>query len=179
MLLYFHYSGERGNMGWQSHYESPLGPMTLYSEDGKSLWGLWFDGQAYDKSLMDQVEGVDEREFPVFRKTKEWLNIYFQGKDPGWLPELVLTGSPFRKMVAEEMMKIPFGKTVTYGEISLAISKKQGRKSSPRAVGGAVGHNPISLIIPCHRVIGINGKLTGYAGGLNRKTALLKNEGMM
>lgn len=166
-------------MGWESHYESPLGPMTLYSEDGKRLFGLWFDGQVYDKSLMGQTEGAKEEEIPVFRKTKEWLDIYFKGENPGWMPKLALTGSPFRKMVAEEMMKIPFGKTVTYGEISLAILKKQGRKSSPRAVGGAVGRNPISIIIPCHRVMGAGGKLTGYAGGLERKTALLKNEGIM
>lgn len=158
-------------------YESPIGPITLAS-DGEAITGLWFDGQKYDRDILRGRE-AEETELPVFGEARKWLNIYFSGKDPGFTPALHLSGSPFRQMVGEIMLTIPFGKTMTYGEIAKEVARKTGReRMSAQAVGGAVGHNPISVIVPCHRVVGTNGSLTGYAGGVSRKEFLLKNEGI-
>lgn len=160
-------------------YDSPLGTMTMYSEDGEKLYALWFDRQKYDRSLMDEAEQPVEREMPVFLRTKEWLDLYFEGKDPGFLPPLELTGSDFRRMVSREMLKIPFGQTTTYGRIAETVAEKTGKdRVSAQAVGGAVGHNPLTIIVPCHRVVGKNGSLTGYAGGIDKKIKLLQNEGV-
>ncbi len=166
----------REYMQYTSHYDSPLGGITLGS-DGEALTGLWFDGQKY---FADTLEiGHEERELPIFARTKKWLDIYFSGKAPDFRPPLNMICSDFRKSVWEIMLKIPYGHTMTYGEIAEKIAARRGLKQmSAQAVGGAVGHNSISLIIPCHRVVGTNGSLTGYAGGIDKKIWLLEHEGV-
>ena len=156
-------------------YVSPLGGITLAS-DGENLTGLWFDGQKYFADNMPEQN--EEHDLPIFAQTKQWLDIYFSGKEPDFTPPLSLTGiSPFRKRVWEILLTIPYGRTSTYGEIAKQIAAETGKHISAQAVGGAVGHNSISLIIPCHRVVGASGSLTGYAGGVNKKLTLLKMEG--
>ena len=162
-------------MNYTLHYTSPFGGITLAS-DGEALTGLWFDGQQYFPNLYGNETGKNS--LPVFVQTKEWLDIYFTGRDPGFTPPIKLLTTQFRREVCEIMLAIPFGSTSTYGEIAAIISERRGGgKMSAQAVGGAVGHNPISLIIPCHRVIGNDGSLTGYAGGTELKRKLLKMEG--
>ena len=161
-----------------SHYRSPIGDVTLAS-DGENLTGLWFDGQKYDR---DTIRGMElaEKDLPVFSSAKKWLGIYFSGKIPGFTPPLKVEGSAFRKMVSDVMREIPFGRSMTYGEIARKVAQRTDRKSlSAQAVGVAVGRNPISLIIPCHRVLGREGKLSGYAGGIERKVFLLELEGIL
>ncbi len=161
-------------MHYTGKYTSPLGMITLAS-DGENLTGLWFDGQKYFAANLPEKHA--EKDLPVFALTRKWLDIYFAGIAPDFTPPLSMTGiSVFRKRVWEIMLQIPFGKTTTYGIIAKQIEKETGRKVSAQAVGGAVGHNNISLIIPCHRVVGTNGNLTGYAGGTDKKLALLKLE---
>ncbi len=156
------------------HYPSPLGEITLAS-DGDALTGLWFDGQKYFGSTLSGECG--ERSLPVFDQAADWLDIYFSGRAPDFIPPLNPQGTPFRRSVWEILLTIPFGRTVTYGEIAAELAMQKGSPSmSAQAVGGAVGHNPISLIIPCHRVVGADGSLTGYAGGLEKKEWLLKME---
>ena len=152
-----------------THYASPLGPILL-AADETGLTGLWFEAQKYFPSFL----GVDyqEKETPVLTETVRWLDVYFSGKDPGFLPPLHPQGSPFRQTVWDILLTIPRGQTMTYGEIARRLGVR-----SAQAVGGAVGHNPISILIPCHRVVGSDGSLTGYAGGLDRKTRLLQLEG--
>lgn len=155
-------------------YSSPLGPMTLAS-NGDALTGLWFDGQ--DHFGVDLAAECIEKELPVFEQTISWLDIYFSGTAPGFVPPLNLSASHFRRRVWEILLTIPFGETMTYGQIARIVAEKNGlRRMSAQAVGGAVGYNPVSLIIPCHRVIGSDGSLTGYAGGLERKKWLLRME---
>ena len=118
-----------------------------------------------------------EQETPVLAEAKRWLDIYFTAKEPDFLPPLHPTGSEFRKAVWEILLQLPYGQTTTYGEIARQLAKKQGlARMSAQAVGGAVGHNEISIIIPCHRVVGTNGSLTGYAGGIHKKEQLLELE---
>ena len=156
------------------HYHSPLGGITV-SSNGKEITGLWFDGQKYFGNTLSN--DYEEKSLPVFEKTKMWLDIYFSGKDPDFKPPLEMDTTPFRKSVWEIMLTIPYGQTMTYGEIADKIAKQRGlAKMSAQAVGGAVGHNSISLIIPCHRVVGTNGSLTGYAGGIDKKVQLLTME---
>lgn len=157
------------------HYTSPLGNITL-SSNGTALTGLWFDGQKYECATLSPLH--EEKFLPIFQQTCDWLDLYFSGKIPEFTPLLSMkNASPFRKAVWEILLSIPYGQTMTYGEIARIIASKKGTASmSAQAVGGAVGHNPISLIIPCHRVIGTNGSLTGYAGGLDRKLQLLHME---
>ncbi len=158
------------------HYDSPLGGITL-SSDGEALTGLWFDGQKYFADCLDTEH--QQAELPVFEDTKHWLDIYFSGREPDFTPALNMKTTPFRKAVWEVMLSIPYGQTMTYGEIAAEIARKRGLESmSAQAVGGAVGHNSISIIIPCHRVVGSGGSLTGYAGGLDKKLALLELEGV-
>lgn len=161
-------------MVYTYHYNSPLGGITMASE-GTALIGLWFDGQKY---FADSITGeYTEKSLPIFDETAKWLDIYFSGKEPDFTPPLMMKTTPFRKAVWEVMLTIPYGKTMTYGEIANKIAEKKGiAKMSAQAVGGAVGHNSISLIIPCHRVVGTNGSLTGYAGGIDKKVQLLKLE---
>ena len=161
-------------MVYTTQYASPLGAITLACDDA-AIIGLWFNGQRYfGNSLPKQLV---EKEQPLLQDTKRWLDIYFSGRAPDFLPPLRYDSTPFRKAVCEIMLTIPYGKTMTYGEIAAAIAKQQGlSKMSAQAVGGAVGPNPISLIIPCHRVVGTNGSLTGYGGGIARKVKLLELE---
>lgn len=155
-------------------YRSPLGDITMAS-DGSALTGLWFDGQKYFGSgILKETLEYEEKELPVFKETVHWLDIYFEGKEPDFMPELSLKGTEFRREVWNILLEIPYGETITYGEIGRKIAKKKGLISmSAQAVGGAVGHNPISILVPCHRVVGADGKLTGYAGGVDKKLALL------
>ena len=149
------------------------------SSDGVVLTGLWFAGTRDGHALRAGKSAEFNGDLPVFRETYRWLDIYFSGRDPGFTPPYRLVGAtPFREAVSREMLKIPFGATVTYGDIAVAIAKSHGlAKMSAQAVGQAVGWNPICLIIPCHRVIGSGGALTGYGGGLHNKVALLELEG--
>lgn len=161
-------------MQYTTHYTSPLGAITLAS-DGNAIIGLWFDGQRHDRSLLDCE--CQERDLPIFAEAVEWLDCYFAGKEPDFTPALALDCSSFRREVLEILKHIPYGQITTYGEVAKEIARKRGlQKMSAQAVGGAVGWNPISLIIPCHRVVGTGGNLTGYGGGIQRKLALLKLE---
>lgn len=161
-------------MIYTCHYDSPLGGITLTS-DGNALMGLWFDGEKYFADALSQAQ--EQNDLPVFSQTRRWLDEYFSGKDPGFTPPLSIEATPFRKAVWKILLTIPYGKTMTYGQIAEIIADQRGlAKMSAQAVGGAVGHNPISLIIPCHRVIGTDGSLTGYAGGLDKKEFLLRLE---
>ena len=163
-------------MNYIYHYKSPLGNITL-SSNGTELSGLWFDGQKYFGDTLPSE--IIEKNLPVFAETIRWLDLYFCGKDPGFTPPLITKSTAFRKQVWDILLSIPFGKTMSYGEIAAIIAKQKGiAKMSAQAVGGAVGHNPISLIIPCHRVIGTNNSLTGYAGGIDKKIKLLELEGI-
>ena len=161
-------------MDYTYHYTSPIGGITVAS-NGESLTGLWFDGQKYFASTLSQRHM--EKQLPVFDRTCEWLDLYFSGKSPDFIPPVFMYVSNFRRDVYEILMTIPFGETMTYKEVADLIAKKHRIISmSAQAVGGAIAHNPISLVIPCHRVIGTNGKLTGYAGGLDKKEWLLDME---
>lgn len=157
-------------------YDSPIGKMYFAADDGV-LIGAWIEGQKYfPESLLNEAEENDDLE--VFHKTKQWLNAYFAGKRPE-ISELNLSmrGSEFAKQVWNILCEIPYGETLTYGEIARKLAKMRGvERMSAQAIGGAVGHNPIAIIVPCHRVIGANGKLTGYAAGLDIKTKLLELE---
>ncbi len=161
-------------MTYIQHYQSPLGGILL-AADEEGLTGLWFDGQKYFGDTLPKE--CDEKYSPVLEQSARWLDIYFGGKAPDFTPPLCLRTTTFRRAVWEILLTIPFGKTMTYGEIAEKIAKQKGLpKMSAQAVGGAVGHNSISLIIPCHRVVGANGSLTGYAGGIGKKVQLLKLE---
>ena len=161
-------------MDYTYHYSSPIGGITMAS-NGESLTGLWFDGQKYFASTLSQRHM--EKQLPIFDRTCEWLDLYFSGKSPDFIPPVFMYVSNFRRDVYEILMTIPFGETMTYKEVADLIAKKHRIISmSAQAVGGAIAHNPISLVIPCHRVIGTNGKLTGYAGGLDKKEWLLDME---
>lgn len=155
-------------------YPSPIGIITL-SSNGTALTGLWFDGQKYFAQTLS--EPYEEKLLPVFEDTIKWLDTYFGGAVPDYTPELSVHSTPFRKAVYDILLTIPYGQTKTYGEIAEILAQQTGKKKmSSQAVGGAVGHNPISIIIPCHRVVGADGSLTGYTGGLKRKQFLLDIE---
>ncbi|MCR4765005.1 MAG: methylated-DNA--[protein]-cysteine S-methyltransferase [Bacteroidaceae bacterium] len=156
------------NYIWQ--YNSPLGGMTMTS-DGSALTGLWYNNQPSFRAALGQQP--IKIELPVFVKTQQWLDIYFSGMQPDFLPLLKMQGTPFQQKVWKVLLTIPYGQTTTYGAIARIINNK-----SAQAVGGAIRRNPIGIIVPCHRVIGTNGSLTGYAGGLDKKVWLLKLEGI-
>ena len=161
-------------MVYISHYRSPIGDMLL-AADEIGLTGLWFEGQKYFARQLEEKQ--EEREIPLFEKVKQWLDIYFSGKEPDFTVPLHFVGTAFQKEVWEILCTIPYGQTMTYGEIAKQIAAKKGLPHmSAQAVGGAVGHNKISVIVPCHRVVGTNGSLTGYAGGLEKKEKLLALE---
>ncbi len=165
-------------MAYTMKYQSPLGLITLAS-DGNGLVGLWLEGQMYFASTVDE-EMRESADLPVLAETRKWLDHYFDGKNPAIsaLP-LAPRGADFRKAVWEILCEIPYGDYTTYGEIAKKMAARMGKATmSSQAVGGAVGHNPISIIIPCHRVIGANGNLTGYAGGIDKKIRLLEHEGV-
>ena len=153
-------------MHYTQTISSPLGNILL-SADEVGLTGLWFDGGRYYTETLPE-EHV-ERETPVLTDTKRWLDVYFTGREPDFTPPLHPAGSPFRQAVWQLLLEIPYGQTTTYGALL-------GGGMSAQAVGGAVGHNPISIIVPCHRVIGANGRMVGYGGGLWVKEKLLNLE---
>ncbi len=160
-------------MDYIKEYASPLGKITL-SSDGDAVTGLWFNGQKHFGSTLPNAH--EEKELPVFAQAAKWLDMYFSGSEPDFTPPVRLRGTPFQTAVWEQLTRIPYGKTATYGELAKALERRLGRKTAARAVGGAVARNPVSLIVPCHRVIGADGSLTGYAGGVDRKRVLLETE---
>jgi len=163
-------------MLYTSTCESPLGRILLAS-DGAGLTGLWFDGQKYFAGGLK--EDHEEKELPVFDSARRWLDIYFAGREPDFMPRIHLAGTAFQCGVWEIMRRIPYGRTTTYGTIARIFAAQKGvSKMSAHAVGGAVAHNRISILIPCHRVISSDGNLTGYAGGIDKKIKLLTLEGV-
>ena len=155
-------------------YKSPLGEILL-AADEIGLTGLWFEGQKYFANTLPDERISQETE--ILSEAKKWLDIYFSGEKPAFTPPLHPAGSTFRQAVWQILSEIPYGQTITYGEIASKIAERENiSHMSAQAVGGAVGHNEISIIIPCHRVVGTNGSLTGYAGGIDRKISLLKQE---
>ncbi len=157
-------------MDCMQHYESPLGPITLAGTTD-ALTGLWFDGQKYYASTASPE--ATEKDLPVFRETRRWLDLYFAGQRPDFTPPLDLRGTSFQQAVWQILLTIPYGQTISYGQIARMLPNP---RTAAQAVGSAVGRNPVSLIVPCHRVVGANGQLTGYAGGLEKKAWLLQME---
>ena len=158
-------------MIYTARYDSPLGTMLLAS-DGSALTALDFDDTG------DCIRGM-QKGLPVFEETFRWLDLYFSGKVPDCMPQLAPKGTAFQHAVWDILRTIPYGKTTTYGRIAAQLAETRGGRMSAQAVGGAVGRNPISILIPCHRVIGADGSLTGYAGGMERKEFLLQLEGVL
>lgn len=161
------------------HYQSPLGGMTM-SSNGETLTGLTFDCQKQNScSLEKDQEKIDNTTDHVIKETEKWLDIYFRGIAPDFMPSILLDGTEFQETVWNILLSIPYGEIITYGQIADKIVKERGlERMSAQAVGGAVSHNPIALIIPCHRVVGKNNNLTGYAGGIDNKIKLLMLEGV-
>ena len=161
-------------MNYFRRYESPLG-LILLSSDGEALTGLWFEGQKHCPSFFSKT--APEKDLHIFAETTDWLNRYFNKIIPDFTPELHPFGTAFQQTVWNLLLSVPYGETVSYGEIAQRTAIRLKRTGMPaRAVGSAIGRNPISLIIPCHRVVGSDGSLTGYAGGLERKRKLLELE---
>lgn len=161
-------------MHYINHYHSPLGTILLAADD-TGLTGLWFEGQKYFAQGLDKE--TEEKEFSVFQTARRWLDVYFSGQKPDFQVPLHFQGTTFQKEVWEILLSIPYGETTTYGAIAKQLAAKRGLPHlSAQAVGSAVGHNKISIIVPCHRVIGADGSLTGYAGGIWRKEKLLALE---
>lgn len=161
-------------MDYIQEYNSPLGSITIASDEA-SVTGIWFEnsrffGETLSEKCMNQATAAAEQ-------AVHWLDIYFNNKIPDFTPPLLLKGTDFRMTVWKMLLDIPYGKTVSYGDIAKAVAKRRGiEKMSAQAVGNAVGHNPISIIVPCHRVVGSKGSLTGYGGGIKRKKELLRLE---
>lgn len=176
-------------MQYRMFYHSPVGLLTLTS-DGTSLTGVWFEGRSSHEAMMSYLgEDADTLQFPkgktavsaFFVKVCDWLDRYFAGDkpDPAEIP-VTVSGTDFRKTVWFELCNIPYGKTASYGDIARTVAEKLGKtRMSAQAVGGAVGHNPVSIIVPCHRVIGADGSMTGFGGGINKKIWLLRHEGVL
>ena len=165
---------EECNRMYTLHYDSPLGGILL-AADEVGLTGLWFEGEKYFANLLGPEQ--QERETPVLQMAKRWLDVYFGGQEPDFTPPLHPAGSAFQQEVWALLRRIPCGQTTTYGALARQLAAERGlSRMSAQAVGGAVGHNVISIIIPCHRVVGTNGSLTGYAGGIDKKAALLRLE---
>lgn len=161
-------------MQYVSHYQSPVGRILLAADEA-GLIGLWFEGAKYFADQLDPVH--EEKDTSALEMAKQWLSLYFSGREPDFMPPVHLKGTPFRLAVWEILQKIPYGTTLTYGKIAKDIALLKGLpRMSAQAVGGAVGHNPISILIPCHRVLGTDGSLTGYAGGVDKKARLLALE---
>ncbi len=162
-------------MQYTTTYDSPVGKLLLAADD-VGLTGLWLEGEKYYALGLDEEH--EAREVPVFDQARQWLDVYFTGREPDFMPPIHMLGTPFQKEVWELLRKIPYGQTTTYGALAGQIAKQRGlERMSAQAVGSAVGHNELSIIVPCHRVVGGNGSLTGYAGGIGKKIALLKLEG--
>lgn len=156
------------------NYQSPLGEIVIASDD-TAITGLWLVGQRH---FDIEVEGcITDKDLPIFDEVSRWLDIYFTGNNPGEIPAVRMNGTPFQLEVWQILQAVPYGKLITYREIAELIAKKRGiTKMSACAVGNAVGRNPVSILVPCHRVVGSSGKMTGYAGGIERKVKLLKLE---
>ena len=164
-------------MEYIKYLTTPLGQVLL-SSDGEALTGLWFDGQKHFAANLPAEH--EEQQVSVFEQAESWLNQYFSGCAPDITLPLSPRGTPFQKLVWDILLTVPFGKTTTYGQIASILAERRGlTRFSAQSVGNAVGHNPISLIIPCHRVVGANGNLVGYAGGLSKKEQLLIMEGAL
>ena len=162
-------------MQYTTTYQSLLGKLLL-AADKTGLTGLWFEGEKFYADSLDPEH--EERDIPVFDDVRRWLDIYFSGREPDFTPPIHMIGSDFRRSVWKLLQDIPYGETITYGALAKQIARERGLKQmSAQAVGGAVGHNEISIIVPCHRVVGSDGSLTGYAGGIQRKIGLLTLEG--
>lgn len=162
-------------MKYLKTYTSPLGIIYM-SSDGEYLTGLWFSKSRDEKKHHDEYQ---EKNLKIFSETEKWLDLYFQGRNPDFIPKYKIEGTPFRLAVSKIICKIPYGKVVTYQDVANELAKMKGiAKMSCQAVGGAVGWNPICIIIPCHRVVGTNGSLTGYGGGIQNKVKLLELEGI-
>ena len=158
------------------HYDSPLGGVLL-AADNAGLTGLWFNGAKYFAANLPEAR--EEKRTPILDETARWLDIYFAGGQPDFTPPLHLIGTPFQQEVWALLRQIPYGKTTTYGALAKTLAAQRGlERMSAQAVGGAVGHNEISILVPCHRVVGTGGSLTGYAGGVDKKKALLELEGV-
>lgn len=163
-------------MQYTGHYASPLGGMLLAADDA-GLTGLWFEGQKHFARRLDSAH--EEREIPLFDEVRRWLDQYFSGREPDFMPPLHLIGTAFEREVWDILRAIPYGETTTYGSIAAQLARQRAlAHMSAQAVGGAVGRNPVSVIVPCHRVLGADGSLTGYAGGIDRKRRLLALEGV-
>lgn len=163
---------------YQAEYDSPVGRLTLAS-DGTAVCGLWLEGQKYHGATIPAAleSNPDAQPFDALRS---WLDAYFSGDRPRIADvPLAPLGSEFQRLVWRLLTKIPYGEVTTYGALADQVARERGgRRTAPLAIGGAVGHNPVSILIPCHRVVGADGSLTGYAGGLARKTWLLEHEGV-
>ncbi len=163
-------------MQYTTMYQSPIGEILL-TADEIGLTGLWFDTEKFYTDSLEK--GYERKEVPVFGAAKKWLDIYFSGQKPEFMPKLRISGSSFQLSVWKLLCQIPYGETTTYGELAKIVAKERGiSRMSAQAIGGAVGHNRISIMIPCHRIIGSNGSLTGYGGGLDKKKKLLLLEGV-
>ena len=161
-------------MMYTLHYDSPLGGILLAADD-MGLTGLWFDGERYFAEGLDPNHTAQKT--PILQQAERWLEVYFSGREPGFTPPLHPMGSPFRQAVWELLLQIPYGQTTTYGALAKQLAEiNGGKRVSAQAVGGAVGHNPVSIIVPCHRVVDSDGSLTGYAGGIEKKIRLLTLE---
>ena len=162
------------HMIYTQPYDSPLGKLLL-AADNAGLTGLWFNGEKY--FVQHSGQPYEEKDTPLLQKTRAWLDIYFSGDEPDFTVPLHFNGTVFQNAVWTILCTIPYGKTVSYNDIAKQIALQRGiPRMSAQAVGGAVGHNEIAIIVPCHRVIGVNGSLTGYAGGLDKKIQLLTLE---
>lgn len=158
----------KSESSFRDYFDSPLGRILLLSDE-ESLTGLYFEESKYYPG----DDGIEKETEPLLQ-AKRWLEIYFSGSVPSFIPPLKTEGTPFRRKVWKILLDIPYGETITYGEIAALLNP--GGKMSSRAVGGAVSHNPVGIIVPCHRVIGADGSLIGYAGGIERKKMLLEME---
>lgn len=169
-------------MEYIHNIESPVGTLTV-SSDGENVSGLWIAGQKYFAKTLGDAAGNQPglpagQNPPVFDTVEKWLDIYFSGEEPDFMPPLMPRGSLFQKTIWNILCKIPYGRTTTYGEVAKQFEMENKGRTSARAAGGAVGRNPVSILIPCHRVIGKKGDLTGYAGGVAIKRTLLQMEGI-
>lgn len=166
-------TGQQASLFSGAH-RTPAGAVVMAS-DGDVITGLWFEGQRH---FMSGIGETSEANLPVFEQTRDWLDAYFEGSRQSPPPYALPQSTWFRESVWHILEEIPYGTTTTYGDIASELSRRYGRPVSARAVGGAVGRNPISVIVPCHRVVGADGRMTGYAGGLDRKRTLLSVEGI-
>lgn len=162
-------------MDYLNAFDSPVGRITVAS-DGQAVVGLWLEGQKYFAATLREPK--ERPDVPVLQEARAWLQRYFEGRDPGPVPPMAPRGTAFQQRVWALLLQVPYGQLTTYGQLARQLEAQEGRRCSARAVGSAVGRNPASIIVPCHRVVGSTGSLTGYAGGVDKKIALLRLEGV-